>query len=79
MSTDVFTDTSVVETSHPYSSILPIDKTPQVILNKTISIDHAEELTIVFDPQSALTGDDVLTIWTNSSQIEQLYYTKGNG
>ena len=79
VSTDVFTDTSVVETSHPYSSILPIDKTPQVILNKTISIDHAEELTIVFDPQSALTGDDVLTIWTNSSQIEQLYYTNGNG
>ena len=79
LTSDVYLDTMLVQTSHPYTSIAPINNIPQVIFNETVTIEHADELMIIFDAQSSMSSDDSLSIWTNSSQVELLYETRGGG
>ena len=73
VSSSVYKQTQVVQTTHPYQSLPPQNNVPQIILNQTITIEDADELIIVFDSQTELSGNDPFSIWTNSSREELLF------
>ena len=56
ISTNVYENTYTLQSEHPYTSLSPVDNVAQIIFNQTITIDNADDLTIIFDAQSKLSG-----------------------